>query len=380
MQSVLHAEALIIGAGPAGASLATWLAQQGWDCILVDRSHFPRTKPCAGCLSPRCRPFVKRLGLEEVVGSGQRIRFIDVQGPNLSVRFDAAKNPLGADFTVVSREKLDLLLVERARSHSVRFLEGFPVEALNRDGNRVVGAAARDREIRAKVTVVATGPNSRFLPPDRRPKMRSYQALIGWFEGLADLDPSVTDLFTAPWLMGSGWIYPESSRRVNVGVMVHADLLKASGKSLRELFERYCSTHFARRRLRGATRVGRLAGSAIRYALKPEGICGDGCLMIGEASLLTHPLTGEGISQALRSAEMAARTLQGARDAGVFTGEALMPYAQGIREMFRRNFWKARFLRNWIDRPLRLSASVLLTRHCPGLKPWIEGRLNRFVL
>lgn len=380
MQSVLHAEALIIGAGPAGASLATWLAEQGWDCILLDRARFPRRKPCAGCLSPRCRPFVKRLGLEELVGAGQQIRFIDVQGPNRSVRFDAAKNPLGADFTVVAREELDLLLLERARSRSVRFLEGVPVESLTRDGNRVVGAVTRHHEIRAKVTVVATGANSRFLPPDRRPGMRSYQALIGRFEGFADLDPSVTDLFTAPWLMGSGWIYPESPQRVNVGVMVHADLLKASGKSLRELFERYCSTRHARKRLRGSTRVDRLVGSPIRYTLQPDGICGDGFLMIGEACLLTHPLTGEGISQALRSAEIAAQTLQAAREARAVTGEALMPYARGIREMFRRNFWKARFLRNWIDGPLRLSGSVLLARYCPGVKPWVEGRLNRFVL
>lgn len=47
--------------------------------------------------------------------------------------------------------------------------------------------------------------------------MRSYQALVGWFEGLADPDPFTTDSFTAPWLLGSGWIFPESDRRASCG-------------------------------------------------------------------------------------------------------------------------------------------------------------------
>ena len=380
MQSALHAEALIIGAGPAGSSLATWLAEDGWDCVLVDRARFPRRKPCAGCLSPHSLPFLERLGLAETVRSGQQIRFINVQTPNRSVRFDTAKNPLGADFYVVPRAELDHLLVEKARSRSVRLLEGVSIEGLKREGKRVVGAYGKDREIRARVTVIATGANSRFLPPERRGTMRAYQTLIGWFEGLSDPDPSTTDIFTAPWLMGSGWIYPESCRRANAGIMVHADLLRASAGNLRELFHRYCSSRFASRRLKGATRVGTLAGSPIRYALRPEGICGDGFLMIGEASLLTQPLSGEGISQAFRSAALAARVLHSARDARAFTCEVLEPYAQGVRDLFRKNFWKARLARRWIDRPACLAASILIARLGPGFKPWVERRLNRIVL
>jgi flavin-dependent dehydrogenase len=180
--------------------------------------------------------------------------------------------------------------------------------------------------------------------------------------------------------MGSGWIYPESSQRLNAGIMVHADLLRASGKSLRDLFQRYCSSGFARGRLEGATQVGTLAGSPIRYALRPEGICGDGFLMIGEASLLTHPLTGEGISQAFRSADVAARVLHNAREARAFTAEVLEPYASGIRDLFRKNFWKARLARRWVDRSSFMEASIVLTRVGPGLKPWVERKLNRLVL
>ena len=36
------AEVVIVGAGPAGAATAAWLAEAGHDVLLLDRAHFPR--------------------------------------------------------------------------------------------------------------------------------------------------------------------------------------------------------------------------------------------------------------------------------------------------------------------------------------------------
>jgi len=380
MTRPLQCEALIIGAGPAGASLAVWLAQEGWDCLLVDRAHFPRRKPCAGCFAPRCFPDLRRLGLEDVVKSGQQIRFLDLQVPQRSLRLETAKNPFGPDFYVFPRERFDALLVEKARSHSVRLLEGISIDSLTRQDGWVVGASAAELEIRAKITVVATGANTRFLPPERRFFMRSYQTLIGWFEGFRDLDPFTTDSFCAPWLPGNGWVFPESDQRANVGIMVHADLRKGSQRNLKALFEAYCDSPFLKRRLRGAQRTGRLWGSPIRYALRPAGIHGNGFLMIGEASLLTHPLTGEGISQAFRSARAAAETLRVARETGSFGEEVLELYHGEIHGLFRRNSWKAARIREFLDFPYFMRSFLFLARLVPGLRSWMERRLNLFVL
>ncbi|MFX1603937.1 MAG: FAD-dependent oxidoreductase, partial [Promethearchaeota archaeon] len=42
----------IIGAGPAGATAARYLAKTGFDVYLIDRDQFPRDKPCGGGFSP----------------------------------------------------------------------------------------------------------------------------------------------------------------------------------------------------------------------------------------------------------------------------------------------------------------------------------------
>jgi len=376
----LQTEVLIVGTGPAGASLAVWLAEQGWDCTLVDRARFPRKKPCASCFSPHCFPFLKRLGLEETIRSGQMIRYAAAQTPRRSVRIDATKQPFGPLFYVYPREVFDAMLVDRARALPVRLLEGVAIERLIKEGPRVVGGRAKDREIRAKVTVVATGANTRFLPPERKKGMRTYQTLTGWFEGLPELEQTTTDSFTAPWLMGTGWVFPEPDGKANVGVMVHEHLLRASGRNLRDIYQAYLESRFARERLKGAKPVGRLAGSPIRYTLRPEGIIGDGFLMIGEACLLTHPLTGEGISQAFQSADLAAKVLEEARGAGVFDRGALLPYSRGIRKMFGKTFRNAGIVRFLNDRPFLLEASVLTARWFPPAKSMFEKRLDRVII
>jgi menaquinone-9 beta-reductase len=380
MERVLRAEALIIGAGPSGAALAALLGQQGWDCLLMDRARFPRRKPCAGCFSSQSFPLLKRLGLDQVIRTGQRIRFVNVQIPGRSLCFDTDRDPQGPLFYVFPRETFDHLLLEKARSCSVRVLEGVRAESLLRGERGVEGVLAGGREIRAGVTVVATGAASRFLPQECRRSMRGYQALIGWFEDLADPDPLTTDSFTAPWLIGSGWIFPESETRANVGIMVHEDRLRSTRGNLRRLFDAYCETPFARQRLKGARRVGGLAGSPIRYSLRPRGICGDGFLMVGEANLLTHPLTGEGISQALRSASAAAEALEEARRGGAFDREALGGYSRRIQEMFQRNFRKAGLLRRWLDRPFPVDRVLAMVQCRAGMRVWLEERFHRIVL
>ena len=114
MERVVRTEALVIGAGPAGAALAVWLAEQGWDCILADKARFPRRKPCAGCFSARSFPLLKLLGLEGTVKeAGQPIRFVHVQTPHRSVLFDTVREPAEPLFYVFPRERFDALLEDR---------------------------------------------------------------------------------------------------------------------------------------------------------------------------------------------------------------------------------------------------------------------------
>ena len=75
----MEAEAIVVGAGPAGSTAARELAARGVEVLLLDRARFPRDKPCGGSVTIRCDsllPFSLEPVIEDVV-SGAVIQFRD---------------------------------------------------------------------------------------------------------------------------------------------------------------------------------------------------------------------------------------------------------------------------------------------------------------
>ena len=57
------ADVIIVGAGPAGASLAAKLAAAGVDTLLLDRAHFPRDKVCGDFVGPLALAELATIGI-----------------------------------------------------------------------------------------------------------------------------------------------------------------------------------------------------------------------------------------------------------------------------------------------------------------------------
>src|SRR6476469_7576466 len=58
------ADVIVVGAGPAGATAATYLARAGVDVLLLEKSTFPRDKVCGDGLTPRGVKQVMALGVD----------------------------------------------------------------------------------------------------------------------------------------------------------------------------------------------------------------------------------------------------------------------------------------------------------------------------
>src|SRR5574341_1595494 len=139
-------DVIIVGAGPAGSTLATLLARRFIGMLLLDKATFPREKTCGDYLSPGTVRLLDRLGLLEAVrAAGARaLRGVMVTSPD-GTTFRAAYPEMpghGGDrphALAIRRAVLDALLLGHARRWGLKCLEGFRVTDLLWDGGRVWG-------------------------------------------------------------------------------------------------------------------------------------------------------------------------------------------------------------------------------------------------
>ncbi len=155
----------IVGAGPAGASLAIRLAQKDFDVCLIERDKFPRHKLCGEFVSPECLVHFRELDvLDEMFAvGGDRITetiFYAPNGRNVSVPSEWFGNLQGA--LSISRAEMDLRLLEKAKNLGVKVLEEMQVIAVLFKDEKVCGVKVKSKsgetsEIAADLTIDATG-------------------------------------------------------------------------------------------------------------------------------------------------------------------------------------------------------------------------------
>src|SRR5262245_6440621 len=149
-------DALVIGAGPAGAAAAWALARAGARVALVDRETFPRDKTCGDGLIPDALHALDVMGLREAVTRESiGLRALQVHAPNGRVV------TLAGEFLCLPRLRFDALVSEAATRAGAEMLEPMTaVDAIEERG-RVTGARFRSpsgaHTLRARITLLATG-------------------------------------------------------------------------------------------------------------------------------------------------------------------------------------------------------------------------------
>ncbi|MEW6032795.1 MAG: FAD-dependent monooxygenase [Bacillota bacterium] len=158
----MDAEIIVVGAGPAGSTVARLCALAGLDTLVIEKSRFPREKPCAGGLSPRAVADLARVfgPSPEAFGaprSALRAHFL-LAGPGGDVR-SPAEGTTGwrryrrlrvearqALMWVTRRAVLDDYLLRRAAAAGARVLTGLEVVSWGQNPASVWVVARRTRE------------------------------------------------------------------------------------------------------------------------------------------------------------------------------------------------------------------------------------------
>jgi len=147
----------IIGAGPAGSSLALRLARAGYGVTILERSKFPRTKVCGDYLCAGVKSGLKDLGVDEpVLADAHSIRSIELYGFGAHVRLELPET----DAASLPRAIFDDRLLALARRAGVQLIRGVFLNA--DESGRTIRIRYRDehgeeRELSGHVIIGADG-------------------------------------------------------------------------------------------------------------------------------------------------------------------------------------------------------------------------------
>jgi menaquinone-9 beta-reductase len=315
---MIDADVLVVGGGPAGSSVATFLARAGVDVRVVDRAHFPRPKPCAEYLSPEASRLLEAMGaLERVERSGAaQLTGISVRAPSGAVikgDFIASHGFRGFRDRGLSvrRELLDAILLDCAREAGARVSEGVRVIDVVRDAaKRVVGVQTlidgRAGEIRARLVIAADGLRSviaRRLELAHALRWPRRLALVTHYTGVSQIGDHGEMHVERDGYVG---IADVGNGITTVALVVPAARARELSDDRAAFLDRWLRArpHLAPRfahaeRVSPVVATGPFASHA-RRAWSP------GAALVGDAADFFDPFTGEGIYAALRGGEMLA--------------------------------------------------------------------------
>ena len=297
------ADAIVVGGGPAGSTCAWKLREAGLDVIVLDRCEFPRTKLCAGWVTPEALA-------------------------------DLELEPDDYPFGLVTFERLHLhwkvfTVKPRTRQYSIRRYE-FDDFLLRRAGANVVHHKAReirsdngdyvvDDEFRARYLIGAGGtacPVYRSLFHDSTPRPGHLQTatLEQEFQYNWD-DPNCHLWFFDDGLPGYAWYVPKANGYINVGLGGMADQLKARSGALRDHWKLFVE----RLRKLGLVDYDDYQPKGYSYFLRdnPASVRNDNAYIVGDAVALATRDMCEGIGPAVRSGILAAGSIVDGADYSV---------------------------------------------------------------
>jgi flavin-dependent dehydrogenase len=341
-------DVVVVGGGPAGAATALFLRQRGHDVLLLEARRFPRDKICGEGFSPEAWRLLDALGASARVAAlgPHPLRGMHLVAPD-GTDFRGFYRARGRGGFALRRTVLDQALLEAAREAQVEVEEGTAVTGLLRTGagvgGVVLGEGEAARQIRARAVVGADGRASvvarglGLLSYHRR--LRRF-AVRGHWEGVEGLE-TLGEMHVA----GGGYcgLAPLSPTRANVTfVLEHRQMRSAASglegfyrQTLRRLWPRIAERLDHARLLEEPRAVGPLALVCRRVSVP-------GAVLVGDAAGFFDPFTGEGVTLALRTAELAARSLDRALGtSGRQPLPCLLEYerdrAQATRDKFRFN-------------------------------------------
>ncbi len=353
----------VVGAGPAGATTATMLAQKGYDVLLLDRYDFPRDKICGDAVPAGAIRTLTNLGMGDKISAAvdrgefyalTQMRLVSPNGKALVASFKEEED--GVVSYVAPRKYFDAIIQAHAVDSGVTFKQATVKEPLVEDGV-VKGVQAQFNghveTVRSKLVVGADGVTSvitRNLRPkdDQHVDLHRAVALRAYIKGM-DMFPREVEFYLYDDILpGYAWIFPLSDDSANIGLGMRLDHFRKHKKNLKKMLEQFLEMPEIKKRLKPGYKLEDVATWQLNFgSQKHLQHVYDGALLVGDAAGLINPLTGGGIHNSIISGDLATQTIEEALKANDVSRERMQIYEQRINDRMWDNMKRSYFIQRW---------------------------------
>jgi len=344
-ESNSYFDAIVVGGGPGGSAAAVYLAMEGKRVLLIEKGIWPRDKVCGDAVGGKSLGQMKALGVKMRLESTPHFRvngilFSSPKGSSVRVALpeeDIEKMEAGY---ALPRQQFDWILFERATEvvleNNGAIIQGGAVKKVctSKDGSTIIGVnvqiGGRKGDLftyNAPWTIGAGGyqcPVARLIVKDMFneelvDRMHYCGGYREYWKNVKGCEGDVGNIeihFVDSVIPGYFWLFPLGGGVVNVGIGMVLGALDKRKKKLKPLQADVIANHpsFKDRFADAEMIVGSGKGWQLPFGSprkreknQPRRVYAPGALLIGDAASLVDPFSGEGIGNALVSAEIAAR-------------------------------------------------------------------------
>lgn len=361
----------IIGGGPAGASIAAYLAKANVDCVVFEREIFPRPHVGESLVPSSTRVFnelgflpameeagfLHKQGVIWTATSKSPVYDHDWAGLQPDCRADIAfaeraQEGIDQNYTYhVDRAIFDNLLLHHAHRLGAKVYEGVSVKRVDfSDPDHVTiryGMGRRDAVTTARMVIDASGRRT-MLGNQMKWRIKDpvfdQYALHTWFDGYnRDIGTQAGKgnhqaVHFLPLPNSWVWQIPITDTVTSIGVVTQKKYFPASREDREKFFWESVGTRpelYEALRSADQVRPIKMEGD-YSYAMKQT--AGDRLVLLGDAGRFVDPIFSTGVSIALNSARLAAPDIIRAIESGDFRREAFSAFEtthkRGVRNWY----------------------------------------------
>lgn len=350
---ILKTQICIVGAGPAGASLALFLEKEKINHIILDAASFPRDKICGDGLDLNSIAMLnhidpsileKELKDDGLFNPSWGFRLINPNGKTSEFTFVPEKGKEHQPpYAVTKRIDFDNLLINRFNPQFTTFLSETKATKFEKlDTGWKIEAQQKNKSINiyCNLLVGADGDRSFVLKyvAERNINKEHYGAgLRQYWEAVEGLhEKNLLEVFfpknNLP--LSYFWIFPLGKGMANVGYVMISSVVQKNNFNIKEIFNDLIQNNPALKgRFKNAKPLEPVKGWGLPLASSKRQCYGDGWILVGDAASFICPTTGEGIGTGMRTSFIASKFIRNAIEQNKFDATVFKNYD---RELYKR--------------------------------------------